>query len=548
MIDVNETSTVADAFARTVQAYHDRPFLVVPSRPGRDYYPQGYQITYGDAARQVAALVDRYRSAGVGNRHRIAVLLENRPEHLLHKLALNIVGASSVPINPDYRSSEIAYLVQHANVDAAIVLQSRASQFRSGCIESGRDVPTVTLENFETGAPTPERRPSSDRVTGHTEASLQYTSGTTGRPKGCIMSQGYELVCGAWYATRGGLAEVRDGEDRLYTALPLYHCNSLIYSYYRILLTGGCQIQSDRFHPQDWWHEVVETRATIMHYLGVLIPMLLAQPETANDQSHSVRFAVGAGVEPQLQSVFEERFGIPLIEQWGMTELCRCTGMYYSPRKVGTRACGRPVAELEVRVVDQNDRDVPVGTSGELIVRHSAETPRKNFFSGYLNDEAATESAWRGGWFHSGDIVTQDDDLTLHFVERKKNIIRRSGENIAPAEIEALILGHPEVSQVAVLAMPDDVREEEVLACIVLANGPSTLERAREIFDYCHARAAYYKAPGWIYFTDRIPTTGTLKVQKHQIFAAGVDPRQAPGMFDLRPMKRRSGTSKNLAK
>lgn len=543
-IDIDETSTVADAWSRAVERWHDRPFLAVPARAGRDYAADGLEITYGEAARQIDQIAARYRDAGIGLGHRVAMLLENRPDHHLHKIALNTLGASCVPVNPDFRSAEIAYLVKHAKIDAALVLAAREAQFAEGLAEARTSVPVATLESFDSGAPAPMRKAASGAITGLTEASILYTSGTTGLPKGCILPQSYEMMCGYWYATRGGLVAPVLGEDRLYTTLPVTHITSNAYTFYRTLLTGGCHIQSDRFSPSRWFGEIVATRATVIQYLGVLISMLMQQMDPDERPAHQVRFGAGASAEPRLRQIFEERYGFPLIEQWGMTEMCRCIGVYHPPRKVETRACGWPVEGIEVRVVDRDDNDVPRGEAGELLIRWSAETPRKHFFSGYLDDDAATEHAWRGGWFHTGDIVTQDADGMVHFVERGKNIIRRSGENIAPAEIEELLRDHPLIRQVAVLPVPDETREEEVLACVVLKDGTpddsaSALAAALDIFQTCYRRLAYHKAPGWIYFLGELPTTGTLKIQKHQIFPPGTDPRTRPGMLDLRAMKTR---------
>ena len=160
-------------------------------------------------------------------------------------------------------------------------------------------------------------------------------------------------------------------------------------------------------------------------------------------------------------------------------------------------------------------------------------------FSGYLADEAATEAAWRGGWFHTGDTVTRAPDGMLHFVDRKKNIIRRSGENIAAAEIEAMLLTHPDVQQAAVMAVKDELREEEVLACVVLKRPRPAAEAADALFQHCYERLAYYKAPGWLHVVDSLPTTGTQKIQKHTIYPGGTDPRTAPGIIDLRARKKR---------
>jgi crotonobetaine/carnitine-CoA ligase len=222
-----------------------------------------------------------------------------------------------------------------------------------------------------------------------------------------------------------------------------------------------------------------------------------------------------------------------------MTEMVRVLGDTVEPRQVGTRAFGRAVPGVEVRVVDDADRDVSDGQPGEMLVRHSAETPRRGCFSGYLKDDAATETAWQGGWFHTGDAVWRGQDGMLHFVERKKNIIRRSGENIAAAEVEAVLLTHPDVQQVAVMAVKDELRDEEVLACVVLKRAIAASEAAAALFRHCNERLAYYKPPGWIHIVQSLPTTGTQKIQKHNIYPAGTDPRALSEIIDLRSLKRR---------
>lgn len=539
MIEIEDDTTIGDAFMRAAAAYALHELLAVPVNPQRAYHAGGYAITYRDAAREVERLGGLYRRAGYGLGHRVAMLLENRPEHFLHKLALNAIGASCVPINPDYRASEIAYLLTHSKADMALAVAARRPHLAAGLAESGRAIPLCVMETLEAELRKPARPAHAGHVTAASEASILYTSGTTGRPKGCVLSQAYELACGVWYASMGGMLELRDG-DRVYNPLPLYHVNSGILSFYGLMLSGNCQIQPDRFSPQRWWQEVAETRATVIHYLGVVAPLLLGQPPSPGDRRHGVRFGLGAGIEPQLHAPFEARFGFPMVEVWGMTEMVRILADNHPPRQLGTRAFGRAVPGVEVRVVDAEDRDVPDGEPGEMVVRHSQATPRRHFFSGYLDDPEATAAAWRNDWFHTGDTVWRGAGGMLHFIDRKKNIIRRAGENIAAAEIEALLQAHPAVKQVAVLAAPDPVREEEVLACIVLHHASAgTQATADTLFEHCFAQLAYFKAPGWIYFTPSLPTTGTQKIQKHQIFPAGSDFLSLPGMFDLRARKRR---------
>ena len=535
-------STIGAAFRETVSRYPDADFLVVPAAGGRGYCEEGARYSYAGMAREVDALCARYRAAGYGHGHRVALALDNRPEHVMHRLALNRLGMSCVPVNPDLRPGEVAYLLAHSEAVLAVMLPHHAATVTTAAREAATGVGF-----WDTCSPAPPDArvpaPLSGEPGEASESSLLYTSGTTGQPKGCILSHGYELACGAWYAELGGLSTFRPGEERVYNPLPLYHVNAGVISLLGMMLTGGCQIQPDRFHPRSWWREVTETRASVIHYLGVVAPMLLNQPEDPLERAHSVRFGFGAGVEPELHAVFEERFGFPLIEVWGMTEMCRVLATNHEPRRRGTRAMGRPRPGLEVEVRDDDDNPVPPGTVGEMVVRHSAADPRRGAFSGYLKDEDETEHAWRGGWFHTGDSVRQDADGMLYFVDRRKNIIRRSGENIAAAEVEAALQSHPAVEQVAVVAVPDALREEEVLACVVRFPGPAPdTALARELFDHCSRRLAYYKCPGWIRFVTSLPKTGSQKIQKHRIFADGADPLAAPDLIDLRAAKRRQAS------
>jgi acyl-CoA synthetase (AMP-forming)/AMP-acid ligase II len=538
VIPIEQTTTIGAAFALAAQAYATRAFLAAPVGPHRSYHQQGYEIDFATAAREVRRLCEIYSAHGYGHGHRVALLLDNRPEHFLHKLALNTLGISCVPINPDYRANEIAYLLENSEVDLAIVSGERREQLIAGMNAGSHQAPVALFDHLAPLAVAVRPR-HDDPVSASSEASVLYTSGTTGRPKGCLLSHGYELESGKWYATRGHLASVRPQGERIYNPLPLYHANSSVLSFFCAMISGSCQIQPDRFNPDRWWPEVTQTGATIVHYMGVIVPLLLAMPRRADERNHHIRFGFGAGVEPQIHSTFEERFGFPLIEVWGMTEVLRVLLDHEPPRKVGTRAFGRPVPTLEARVVDDSDHDVPRGAVGELAVRHSEKTPRRAFFSGYLKNDKATAEAWRGGWFHTGDTVRQDDDGMLHFVDRKKNIIRRSGENIAAAEIEGVLQSHSLVKQVAVLAVSDELREEEVFACVVL-NEPGQADAAAEmLFEHCYAELAYFKAPGWFHFVEVLPTTGTQKIQKHQIFPHGVDPREAAGVVDMRDRKKR---------
>jgi crotonobetaine/carnitine-CoA ligase len=533
--------TVFDVFLVSAKAAPTQAFLCVPPAAGRAYLPDGIELTYGEVLARIEVARACYAAAGYGYGHRIALLLENRPEFFVHYLALNALGCAIVPINPDYRHDETLYQMEHSDAELAVVIAARVADLERVARERGKPLPVVNVDAWPAALPSARTAPGAGTPGLATECALLYTSGTTGRPKGCILSNFYYLNAGAWYRGLGGRVEIRPAQERFYNPLPLFHMNHQGVTATAAMLTANCLVLPERFSPSRWWPDIVTTGATIVHYLGVVPPLLLNQPPSPDERRHRVRFGLGAGVEPELHAAFEERFGFPLVEVWGMTETGRIYADCHEPRQITTRAFGRPFGGFEARVVDDKDADVADTAEGELVVRWGGpEGPRHGFFSGYLKNLEATEEAWRGGWFHTGDVVRRAPDGMLYFVDRKKNIIRRSGENIAAAEVEAALQAHDAVAQVAVLAVPDEIREEEVMACVVPMPGVAADRALAEgLVAWTRERLAYFKAPGWILFVDALPTTGTQKVQKTQIFARGDDPRHRPGVLDCRELKRR---------
>jgi crotonobetaine/carnitine-CoA ligase len=533
-------TTVFAAFMLTAERSEGNAFLCAPPAPGRAYHPAGVEFTYGQTREAVLGLRERYAAAGYGHGHRVALLLENRPEFFFHYLALNALGCGIVPINPDYRHDEMLYQMDHSEADLAVVIARRVGDLEAVARARARPLPVVDAEGAFADLPRPGPAPRPGAPGLDTECSLLYTSGTTGRPKGCVLTNFYYLNSGALYRDLGGRLALEHGRERILNPLPLFHMNAQCVTATCVILTANCLILPERFSPTRWWPDVIATRATAIHYLGVVPPLLLNQPPVPEERQHRIKFGLGAGIEPELHARFEERFGFPLVEVWGMTETGRILTDNVEPRQITTRAFGHPRGELEAKVVDAEDREIPRGTEGELVVRCAGPDPRHGFFAGYLKNAEATAEAWRGGWFHTGDVVRQAEDGMLYFVDRKKNIIRRSGENIAAAEVEAVLQAHESVAQVAVLAVPDEIREEEVMACVVPMPGVAgDRALADTLMAWCLARLAYFKAPGWVLFLDALPTTGTQKVQKAQIFPRGEDPRRRAAALDLRAAKKR---------
>ncbi len=533
-------TTAFAAFEATAKAYPDNAFLAVPAKADRDYDPAGVEFTYAQALDRILELRALYQRSGVGHGHRVALLLGNRPEHFFHLFALNAVGASIVPLNPDSTADDMLYAVSHSEAELAFSAGSRMADMQAVAARRETHLPVYSAENLPEHLSRPVT-PAKLGVPGlSTEAALLYTSGTTGRSKGCMISNDYFLTSGAWYLTHGGRLTFTFGEERLFNPFPVYHLNSGVMSLMAIVMSASCLISADRFHPKSWWRDLIDTRATAVHYMGVIPPILYKQAPVPEERRHSIKFGLGAGVDPSLHTVFEERFGFPMVEVWGMTETGRLICDAVEPRQITTRAIGRPRPGLEVKIADDKDNAVPVGEISQLLVRCAGPDPRKGFFSGYLKEPEATEAAWKGGWFHTGDLVRQAADGMIYFVDRSKNIVRRSGENISAAEVEEAIITHPSVNTCAVLPIEDELRDEEVMACVVLEDGmePSQ-ETAKAIFAHCQGQLAYYKTPGWIVFRDRLPTTTTTKIQKGLIFAAHEDPKTVAGSHDFRHEKRR---------
>lgn len=542
------SATVHARFAHTAARTPGADFLYTESVTAQTYGIAAGAIAWASAAAAIEGLRQAYAAAGYGHGHRVGLLLENRPAFLFHWFALNALGASVVPINAEMRSAELSYLIGHSEIVLAVSLSDRVALLRAAAQEAGSAMAVVDVAALDGGQPLPaavSAAPRASEAPGlRSECALLYTSGTTGRPKGCQLSNEYFLRAGQWYAELGGVAALRRDAERIITPLPLNHVNAMAFSAMVVIEAGGCLVQLDRFHPKTWWQSVRESRASIVHYLGVMPAMLLSAPEGPADREHAVRWGFGAGVDRKNHAVFEQRFGFPLVEAWAMTETgaAACVMANHEPRHVGTSCFGKPEAFMEYRLLGEDGQDAPDGTPGELLVRSAGPDPRRYFFSAYLKDEKATAEAWEGGWFHTGDMVLRNADGTLSFVDRKKNVIRRSGENISAVEVESVLNQHPAVKTSAVAATPDAVRGDEVLACIVTReplDEARHAEVAAAIVAHALDRLAYYKAPGYVAFVDTLPLTASQKIQRGELKAMA---QQLPGQahcVDTRHLKKR---------
>jgi crotonobetaine/carnitine-CoA ligase len=449
-------------------------------------------VRAGDEERTVAEIRDAAaRRAGglaaarLGVGDRVALISENRLEVLELWLGCAWLGAVLVPVNTALKGAHLEHVLSDA--DTKLVVHERE------------------LEELPLGEPVPPRA-----VLRGDPAAILYTSGTTGPSKGviCPQEQWY------WWALLTGDVLGIGPDDVLYTNLPLFHTNAL-NTFCQALLWGATYALGPRFSASRFWGRCAEADGTVTYLLGPMVSILLRQPPSPDDRAHRARIALAPATPPELHEPFRERFGVELIDAWGSTETNIVLSNTQANNRPGT--IGRLLDPFEARVVDEEDRDVPDGTPGELIVR---TREAHAFAAGYLNRPEATAEAWRGGWFHTGDRVVRDADGSFCFVDRIKDVIRRRGENISAFEVEQVLQSHPDVTAAAVIPVPSELGEDEVMACVVARDG--AMLKPAEVVEFCEERLAGFAVPRYVEFLEELPLTPSGKVEKYKLRSRGV--------------------------
>ena len=522
---------------KTAEKWGNQEFLHIPAYASGNTTRAATSHTYSASVCEVRAIAALYSEQGVSAGMRVGLMLENSAAFFFHWLALNELGVAIVPLNKELASEDCAHIIRDSKL-SLVTCFSDLAKIVGAALELVEEAVTTWCADADL-LPVVKGR----RVASQDECALLYTSGSTGLPKGCILTNEYFEVAGQEYLALGGLCTLQEGGERLVTPLPLVHMNALACSTMAMMMSGGCIIQLDRFHPKTWWQQVVSAGATVIHYLGVMPAILLQFPVTNVEKKHQIKFGFGAGVNPKHHKVFEDRFGFPLVEGWSMTEVGGAAWVIASkePRHVANCCFGKPSSRMEYRLVRDDGALVQKGESGELLVRSAGSDPRRGFFGGYYGQSALTDEAWREGWFHTGDIVREDTKGSLYFVDRKKSIIRRSGENISALEVEAVLSEFPGIQSLGVTPVPDEIRGEEVLACIVCDGAEAEL--AADIVDYASSKLAYYKVPGYIAFVGTLPLTPSQKLQRGQLKVIARQLVELGDVHDLRHLKKRRKAS-----
>ncbi|WP_051267562.1 AMP-binding protein [Nakamurella lactea] len=470
---------------------------------------------------------------GVGQGDRVAWILPNRIETIDILFAVAKLGAVQVPLNYFLKGDFLSYQLDDCEpkvliADAVGLAAADGYLERAGVQQivtvgvpeganepAGDAVPFSRLLDDE-GAYRRATPDASDPIT------LMYTSGTTAAAKGCVLSTGYYVNVGRAYGMRGWVIP----GDRVYTGFPMYHSSGQMVAFMSALVNDASFAVASDFHASTFMADAARAEATMLVGVGVMGAMILAQPPRPTDGARSFRMATWVPLPEAQQREFAERFKTPVMaEGYGQTECVPVTNTDpNSPRDPST--CGQPSPLLEVRIHDEFDNEVPLGGAGEIVVRPKVPNA---MYSGYWRKPEETAIAWRNLWHHTGDFGRMDQSGAVSFVDRKKDIVRRRGENISSLSIELLIRELPAVADVAVSAVPADVGDDEMKASVVLAQGASM--EPSDLIDHLRDRVAYFALPRYLDIRESLPANALGRIMKHVLRAEGT-----AGSVDMQDM------------
>ena len=492
---------------------------ITENDPGKTFVEiGGASYSYGQVRDGVLRTAAMFREMGVQHGDRVCLFMPNCIEYLYCWFGLSELGAISVPINTAYRRDETAFILNNAEAVAVVsdptldevagAAADLAPSIRHRIIRGDGPVPdgwASFRDGFERAAPlTAFPGVSPDDV-----SMLVYTSGTTGNPKGVMVTHRMYAAAGQGFAHWTQATS----DDRFFTCLPFYHANIQYYSTMGALAAGATLVIVDRFSASRFWGQVRDAQATVVNFIGMMMPVLAKNPEQPDDADNTVRLFYGSpSFPPEFLAEFQERFATDIIVGFGMTETCygtietigeeRRSGSSGQPRQHPDRRFHNTV-----RIADA-ETGVHVGPNsvGEITIKNPAVMP------GYWRNEEQTGESLRDGWLYTGDLGWLDDDGFLYFVDRKKDVIRRRGENISSQEVENVVKANPNVLDCAVVAVPSDLGEDEVKAYVTPRPGATV--NPEELVYWCAENLAYFKVPRYWEVRDELPRTPSLRVRK----------------------------------
>jgi len=512
----------SEPFPRSITALMQGVVEKYPDRPALRFIDGSPTLTYAQLDDVVARLAGGLRTMGVELGARVAVLMPNKPAYPITYLAAARLGVTIVPLNVSLTPRELAYALNDAGATYTIVDGPLLDTLRQAL----PDIPKLSEERIivvgaESGSLTSwERLAQAEPFRGDdghftTPLTIQYTSGTTGLPKGAMQTQEFWMCIGMAQSAELKYLDVQN----ILVVHSFYYMDAL-WELMMAFCLNGTIVLAPRMSASNYMAWV---REYDIHY-ALVTPHIYKQPESPLDGQHKLRLLQTYGFSKDLHAAFEERFKVPVRETFGMTEVG--AGAFVpvvAEDKTGSGAVGIPAPYRRLKIVDDNGAEVPDGEIGELWVTG------RGLFLGYNNMPEATEAIFKDGWVRSGDLFRRDADGFYYIVGRMKDMVRRNMENISAREVEDILISHPAIANAAVIGVPDAAKTEEVLALIVLRDGQEV--SPQDLYAYCQDRLAKFKWPRYFGYRDAFPLTPSAKVAKHEIKKA--TPDLLAGAYDV---------------
>lgn len=487
--------------------------------PERIYaaFEGGVEWSYARMLAETRRTAAGLQALGLAQGDTLLIALPNGPDALRVWFAVNYLGAVAVHVNPAYRGALLERVIRNSGARIFVTVDSLVEHIGAvghAALEQlvvfgadggvADDLTHVDARALDAAGDDPA--PLEREILPFDMQCILYTSGTTGPSKG--------VMCSYLHLETAGKAVHFLGEDDRYLVnLPMYHVAGVLPCM-MMMGRGGSVAVIERFRTSAFWQTIAETKATFAILLGVMTRFLLSQPECAEEKLGHLRYIIQQPLDDDAPEL-RRRFGFDIYTSFNMTEVSLPIVSEPNPTAKGT--CGRARDGVELRIVDEWDCEVPVGQSGELIIR----TDRPwSMMHGYYGDAEATAKAWRNGWFHTGDTFRKDADGNYYFVDRLKDTIRRRGENISSFEVEAALMAHPAVREAAAVAVDSEISESEVLAVLSLVPGKS-LDPA-ELVEFLRPQLAYFMIPRYVRVVPDLPKTPTQKIEKHVLRNVGL--------------------------
>lgn len=520
-----------DGSSDTINAMFDRAVAAHDGQTFLDF--SGDEYTYADIAHRAAQVANLLLTLGVAHRDTVVTVLDNNVDAVATFLGVNLVGAICVPVNTAYRGE----FLRHQLVDAGAGVVIAESDYAERVLQIAEGVPSLrTLIHRGAPNPVPRRRAGlgvwalEESLVGQSATAPQipvsptdlstliYTAGTTGPSKGCMITHAYTLNMARQYLE----VTTRRNDEVTWTPLPLFHFNAWTCTVIATAMLGSSASIAPRFSVSGFWSEVERTGARMVTLLGPMVT-LLAQADDAPSTQRcygQLRIAQSSPFPADVTAVWRERFGVEMAgsNAFGLTECCLTTH-HPLDKPAPAGSSGRLNDDFDVRIFDDQDQEVPVGTAGEIVVR-----PKKPhvMFEGYWKRSESTVAMLRNLWFHTGDIGRFDADGFFYFVDRKKDYLRRRGENISSFEMETAFMSHPEIVEVAVHAVRSEVTEDDVKVTAVLRPGSTLTEEA--LCAWSVEKLPYFAVPRYIEFRLELPKNPVGRVLKYVLRDEGKTP------------------------